>query len=112
MKFAVLYKQKQFNNVTLTRNIETGVFVLSLNSPTQNSENRWTLAMCKAVHAAFDILEEELEKDEPGTNAALCVQHIVPFQPSDLTLHLCHQSHRFKKSQVFLQWDRYNLAKI
>ena len=47
--------------------------MLSLNSPEQNPENRWTLPMCIDVHAAFDIIEKELGKDKAGTPAALYV---------------------------------------
>jgi len=60
----------QTNLVSLSRG-SNGVFVLSLNSPEENPENRWTLAMCIDVHKAFDKIEEQLENDERGTPAAL-----------------------------------------
>ena len=62
----------QTNLVSLSRG-SNGVFVLSLNAPEENPENRWTLAMCIDVHKAFDKIEEQLENDERGTPAALYV---------------------------------------
>lgn len=56
--------------VTLHRG-EDGVFVLLLNGGEANAENRWTLALCQAVHKAFDAVEAALAMDPKGTPAAL-----------------------------------------
>lgn len=80
--------------VSLSRDTDTGVFVLSLNAPAQNPENRWTLSMCRSVHTAFDIIEEQLEKDKPGTPAALCVnrklrvEQMIHIRFASLSLHM------------------------
>ena len=58
--------------VSLRREDDSGVFVLSLNAPGGiNPENRWLLSFCRAVHEAFDALETELASDGPRKPAAL-----------------------------------------
>ena len=44
---------------------------MSLNATEVNKENRWTLDFTIAVHKAFDAIEDQLEKDNEGTPAAL-----------------------------------------
>lgn len=59
------------NQVSLGRTA-SGVFVLSMNAVLDtNPENRWTLPFCIAIHKAFDVIEQTLKEDAPGTPAAL-----------------------------------------
>jgi len=48
-----------------------GIFILSLMGTSVNPENRWTLDFSRALHRAFDALEEELSGDPAGSPAAL-----------------------------------------
>ena len=50
---------------------DAGVFVMSMAASPTNKENRWTLKFSKAVHKAFDCIENLLEEDLPGTPASL-----------------------------------------
>jgi len=50
---------------------ESGVFIIAFDAGPQNPEARWTLPFCRAIQKAFDVIEEELEKDPKGTPAAL-----------------------------------------
>lgn len=56
--------------VSLSRDPRTGVFILSLEATSVNPENRWTLPFCRAIHKAFDAVEEAV-KAKPKAPAAL-----------------------------------------
>ena len=58
--------------VSLYREDDSGVFVLSMNAPEGvNPENRWLLSFCRSIHLAFDAVEEELAKEGKRKPAAL-----------------------------------------
>ena len=58
------------NEILLGRT-DGGVFVMSMAASPTNKENRWTLEFSKAVHKAFDCIEDTLAADPPGTPASL-----------------------------------------
>ena len=50
------------NEILLGRT-DGGVFVMSMAASPTNKENRWTLEFSKAVHKAFDCIEDTLAAD-------------------------------------------------
>jgi enoyl-CoA hydratase/carnithine racemase len=49
---------------------DDGVFILCMLAPEHNNDNRWTLPFSRAMHLAFDAIEEALEGD-PGPAALI-----------------------------------------